>query len=182
MESLGLGKVLPTKKYRISGSEYEKVNEILKAIFKVIEPNKAEPNLLDVDAFLYYLVTKMMKVVEEMKEEIVEEDYDFEHDEIVEKLVEIGNALGFEASSEKVMAKGAKVDVLWRAKITNLGVVSYVFEVQRGGSIDSLILNLQKAKNNPTVQKHVIVANAKDLRRIKEEIEPLSEDFKKHLV
>ncbi|MEM2981198.1 MAG: hypothetical protein QW385_07555 [Thermoproteota archaeon] len=65
---------------------------------------------------------------------VEEEDYDFDHDEIVEKLVEIGNGLGFEASSEQQIARGARVDVLWQARIANLGVVSYVFEVQRGGS------------------------------------------------
>ncbi|MBO3809371.1 MAG: hypothetical protein FGF50_07240, partial [Candidatus Brockarchaeota archaeon] len=51
-----------------------------------------------------------------------------------------------------------------------------------GGSIDSLILNLQRAKNNPTVQKLVVVANTKDLKRIREEVESLSEDFRKSLV
>ncbi|MEM3104282.1 MAG: hypothetical protein QXD69_02115 [Candidatus Bathyarchaeia archaeon] len=178
LEVLGLGEVLPTKKYRISGSEYERLNEALKSIFRVIEPSRAEPNLLDVDLFLFYLVTK------EAKEEIVvkeEEDYDFDHDEIVDKLVEIGSGLGFEASSEQQIARGARVDVLWQARIANLGVVSYVFEVQRGGSIDSLILNLQRAKNNPTVQKLVVVANTRDLKKIREEVESLSEDFRKSL-
>jgi hypothetical protein len=59
--------------------------------------------------------------------------------------------------------------------------VSYVFEVQRGGSIDSLILNLQRARNNPTVQKLVVVANTKDLKRTMDEVESLSEDFRKSL-
>lgn len=181
-EMLGLGEVLPTKKYRISGSEYEKVNEALKAIFRVIKPGEAEPYLLDADTFIYYLYHHL--VTKEAKEEKIvtkEEDYDFDHDEIIEKLVEIGNGLGFEANSEQQIAKGARVDVLWQAKIANLGVVSYVFEVQRGGSIDSLLLNLQRAKNNPTVQKLVVVANARDLKRIKEEAESLSEEFRKSL-
>jgi hypothetical protein len=112
---------------------------------------------------------------------LIPEDYDFDHDEIVEKLVELGNGLGFEAESEKLIAKGARVDAVWRAKIANLGVVSYVFEVHRGGSIDSLILNLQRAKNNPTVQKLVVVANTVDLRKIGEEVSSLSEDFRKSL-
>ncbi|MBO3833138.1 MAG: hypothetical protein FGF51_07145 [Candidatus Brockarchaeota archaeon] len=178
LEILGLGEVLPTKKYKISGSEYEKVNEAMKSIFKVIEPEKAGPNLLDVDLSLFYIVTKEMK---EVRVVVEEEDYDFDHDEIVDKLVEIGNGLGFETSSGQQIARGARVDVLWQAKIANLGVVSYVFEVQRGGSIDSLILNLQRAKNNPTVQKLVVVANTKDLKRIREEVESLSEDFRKSL-
>lgn len=176
LDILGLGEVLPTKKYRINGSEYEEVVEALKSIFKLIEPGKTELDLLYVDLFLFFIATKEMK-----REEVVieEEDYDFDHDEIVEKLVELGSGLGFEASSEVQIARGARVDVLWQAKIANLGMVSYVFEVQRGGSIDSLILNLQRAKNNPTVQKLVVVANTKDLKKIKDEVESLSEEFRK---
>lgn len=119
-----------------------------------------------------------------MKEEkvaIEEEDYDFDHDEIVEKLVELGSGLGFEANSEVQVARGSRADVLWQAKIANLGVVSYIFEVHRSGSIDSLILNLQRAKNNPTVQKLVVVANTKNLKRIREEVETLSEEFRKSI-
>ena len=178
LEILGLGKKLPTKKYKINGREYCDVNEVLKSIFRIIKPDEAEPDLIYVDLFLFYLVTQ-----ESYKKAIIieEEDYYFDHDEIVDKLVEIGNGLGFEAKSEQQIAKGARVDVLWQARIANLGVVSYVFEVQRGGSIDSLILNLQKAKNNPTVQKLVVVANTKDLKKIQEEVESLSEDFRKSL-
>jgi hypothetical protein len=82
---------------------------------------------------------------------------------------------------EKEIAKGARVDVIWRAKIANLGVVSYVFEVHRGGSIDSLILNLQRAKNDPIVQKLVVVASKANLKKIQEEVSSLSEDFRKSL-
>ncbi|MEM0337737.1 MAG: hypothetical protein QW683_07475 [Candidatus Caldarchaeum sp.] len=177
LETLGLRGVLPTRKYKISGSEYEKLNEVLKSLFKLVYPNRADLNLLDVDLFLYYVATKTggEVAVEE------EEDYDFDHDEIVEKLVAIGNGLGFEAESEVQIAKGARVDVLWRAKIANLGVVSYVFEVQKGGSIDSLILNLQKAKKDPTVQKLVVVSNTKGLKKIRDEVESLAEEFRKSL-
>lgn len=178
LEILGLGGDLPTKKYKISGSEYERVNEALKSISQVIDP-KAEPDLFLVDLFIFYLTTR--ESVGAPVEVMEAEDYDFDHDEIVDKLVEIGNGLGFEADSEQQVAKGARVDVVWRVKIANLGVVTYVFEVQKGGSIDSLILNLQRARNNPTVQKAVVVANAKDIRRVKEEVEPLGEDFKKSL-
>ncbi|MEM3807386.1 MAG: hypothetical protein QW413_02150 [Nitrososphaerota archaeon] len=177
LDILGLREILPTKKYKISGSEYEKFVEVLKSIIKVIEPNKSEPDLLHVDLFLWFIAAK--KVEEVNTEE--EEGYDFDHDEIVEKLIELGTGLGFEASSEVQIAKGARVDVLWQAKIANLGVVSYVVEVQRGGSIDSLILNLQRAKNNPTVQKLVVVANAKDLKRVRNEVESLSEEFRKSI-
>jgi hypothetical protein len=60
-------------------------------------------------------------------------------------------------------------------------VVSYVFEVHREGSIDSLILNLQRARNDPTVQKLVVVANKTNLKKIQEEVSSLSEDFRKSL-
>lgn len=177
LEVLGLGQRLPTRKYKISGTEYSELNEALKSIFAIIKPGEAKPDLIYVDLFLFYLVTR------ESKEATVveEEDYDFDHDEIVEKLVEIGSGLGFEADKEQQIAKGARVDVLWQARIANLGVVSYVFEVQRGGSVDSLILNLQRARNNPTVQKLVVVANTKDLKRTMDEVESLSEDFRKSL-
>jgi hypothetical protein len=185
LEFLGLGDELPTRKYRITGSEYEKINQTLKMIYREIKPvfEKIGPievamDLLLVDLFLYYIFEEVL--FEERKPDL-QEDYDFDHDEIVEKLVELGNGLGFEAESEKLIAKGARVDVIWRAKIANLGVISYVFEVHRGGSVDSLILNLQKAKNNPTVQKLVIVANTTDLKEIGEEVSSLSEDFRKSL-
>jgi len=74
----------------------------LKSIFKLIEPSRTELDLLYVDLFLLFIATKEMK-----REEVVieEEDYDFDHDEIVEKLVELGSGLGFEASSEVQVAK-----------------------------------------------------------------------------
>jgi hypothetical protein len=136
-----------------------------------------------VDLFLYYVhhhFVYQQEIIKTAPDE-EQEDYDFDHDEIAEQLVAIGNGLGFEAEREKEIAKGARVDVIWRAKIANLGVVSYVFEVHRGGSIDSLILNLQRAKNDPTVQKLVVVANKTNLKKIQEEVSSLSEDFRKSL-
>ena len=70
---------------------------------------------------------------------------------------------------------------LWRAKIANLGVVTYVFEVHKSGAIDSLILNLQKAVRNPTVQKVIAVSNKKQLGQIEKEVQGLPEDFVKAL-
>ncbi|MEM3081408.1 MAG: hypothetical protein QXH35_06900 [Nitrososphaerota archaeon] len=179
LEILGLGGVLPTRKYKISGSEYEKFVEVLKSLFKLVYPDQTHPNLLDMDLFLYYIAAKDKEVMEEVAVE--EEDYDFDHDEVVDKLVEIGNGMGFEAESEVQIAKGAQVDVHWRAKIANLGVVSYVFEVQKGGSIDSLILNLQKAKKDPTVQKLIVVSNTKGVKKIRNEVESLAEEFRKSI-
>jgi hypothetical protein len=98
---------------------------------------------------------------------------------MVDQLVAIGQWLGFQAEKEKKVARGAQVDAVWQARIANLGVVTYVFEVQRHGSIDSLILNLQRAQNNPTVQRLIVVANYVDIETIRQEISSLPESFRK---
>ena len=54
-----------------------------------------------------------------------------------------------------------------------MGRITYVFEVQTSGSIDSLLLNLMKAKNNPSVQGIVAVSDAKQLEKIKKEASSL---------
>lgn len=168
LEMLGLAKELPTNKYKINGSDYEKVINALRSIFEIVKPIEGKPDLLLVDLFLYYVFKSGKIQIPSEKE-----GYEFDHDEIVDKLVQLGDGLGFETDSKKWIAKGAEVDVLWQAKIANLGVLNYVFEVQKSGSIDGLILNLQKAKNNPTVQKLVVVANKENIQKVKEEVESL---------
>lgn len=85
------------------------------------------------------------------------------HNEIKEKLVAIGELLGFESRAEVRITAGAVVDAVWEAKIGNMGKAIYVFEVQSKGSIDSLILNLKKAQNNAAVQAVVAVADEEQL-------------------
>ena len=87
-------------------------------------------------------------------------------DEIKEKLVAIGELLGFDSRSEVKITTGAVVDAVWEAKIGNMGKAIYVFEVQSKGSIDSLILNLKKAQSNAAVQAVVAVANEEQLAKI----------------
>ncbi len=88
------------------------------------------------------------------------------HDEIKEKIVAIGELLGFESRAEVKISAGAVVDAVWEAKIGNMGKAIYVFEVQSKGSIDSLILNLKKAQNNAAVQAVVAVADEAQLSKI----------------
>ena len=88
------------------------------------------------------------------------------HEEIKEKLVAIGELLGFESRAEVRITAGAVVDAVWEAKIGNMGKAIYVFEVQSKGSIDSLILNLKKAQNNAAVQAVVAVADEAQLAKI----------------
>ena len=74
--------------------------------------------------------------------------------------------LGFESRSEVKITTGAIVDVVWEARIGNMGKAIYVFEVQSKGSIDSLILNLRKAQSNPAVQAVVAVSDESQLSKI----------------
>ena len=93
----------------------------------------------------------------------------FIHDEVRDKIVDIGRWLGLQADKEKKVADGAKVDAIWEATIGNMGRVIYVFEVQTKGSIDSLLMNLLKSLNNPAVQGVVAVSDAAQLGKIKAE-------------
>ncbi len=104
---------------------------------------------------------------------------DFDHNDIRDKISEVGAFLGFKASIERKVADGAIVDALWEATIGNMGRVIYVFEVQTSGSIDSLILNLIKAHSNKAVQGIVAVSDAIQLEKIKKEVS--STPLKDHL-
>ena len=106
-------------------------------------------------------------------------DLNFDHNDIRDKISEIGAFLGFKLSIEKKVADGAVVDTLWEATIGNMGRIIYVFEVQTSGSIDSLILNLIKAHSNKAVQGIVAVSNSTQLEKIKKEV--YSTPLKNHL-
>ncbi len=96
-----------------------------------------------------------------------------EHQEVISKLLEIGSALGFESSNDDediYVAKGSKVDLVWKAKIANIGQIQYVFEVQSKGAIKSAIDNLMQAMNNQFVKKVIAVSDKKQLEQIKEHI------------
>ena len=104
------------------------------------------------------------------------------HDEIKEKIAQIGSWLGFEVETEKKIATGSRVDNIWRARVANLGAVSYIFEIQDRGSVSNLIVNLQKSQKNPTVQKLIIVSNKKQIEKIKKEVGEMPESFRKAVV
>src|SRR5262249_17889298 len=133
-----------------------------------------KPDLFGVDYFLFE-VTQAGPGVNQPR---AEEEKQFDHDEIGEHLRDIGIWLGFQADTRQKVSHGAEVDVLWRASIGNLGVVTYVFEVQKSGSTDSLILNLQRARANPTVQKVVAVSDTQQLERIRRETLGLPAEFR----
>ena len=97
------------------------------------------------------------------------EDSLFVHNDIRDRIKDIGLMLGFRADVEKKIADGAVVDAIWEVSVSNMGRITYVFEVQTKGSIDSLLLNLLKSKNNPSVQGVVAVSDAVQLEKIRKE-------------
>jgi hypothetical protein len=181
LKVLGFDEVLPLDKYKINGSEYEKFNKVISLISQeLIRHGFSDSDLLFVDYFLFDIFISAT-TAEKEPVETKTENKQFDHDEIRDFISDIGNWLGFEAETEKTIGHGARVDSVWKAKITNLGIVNYVFEVHRSGSIDSLILNLQKSKRNPTVQKIIAVSDADQLEKIKNEIKGLPEEFVRSL-
>lgn len=175
--------------YKLSADEYEKYNQLLIELAKMFgEKLNKTINLLELDFYIWEIAEKYEGEVEvgEQKSgktspEEMKVSNKSRHDELRDKIAKIGSGLGFEVEIELLIAVGAKIDVIWKSRIANLGVISYVFEVQDKGSIDSLIVNLQKAQNNTSVQKLIIVSDTEQLLKIKKETESMPEIFKKDL-
>jgi len=170
-------KNIPYDQYKITGKEYDEFNQKMKELANILRQEGYKGvDLLFVDYFFWEIYDQIIRHEKNSQKEKITRS---KHDEVVEKVAQIGSWLGFEIETEKQVATGARVDVIWRARIGNLGAVSYVFEVQERGSIDSLIMNLQRAQNNPTVQKLIVVSDKDQIERIKEEIKSLPESFRK---
>lgn len=171
-------KNLPRYDYQMTGQKYvelsgqaQKISDELKAA------GVSDVTLLTVDYLIWdelQVVDNLSKIHEKAKalteeptlEVLDKETSVFIHNEIRDKLKKIGQWLGFEGSTEIMVADGSKVDTIWEATIGNMGRVIYVFEVQTKGSIDSLIINLLKALNNPAVQSVVAVSDEAQLLKI----------------
>lgn len=170
---LGIERV-PVYNYQYTGETYKRLCDVSKEIKYELEKEGLEKvDLLIVDYMFWdivYPLTKKEKVIEPMEEVSIEKDEkQFIHNDIINQIVEIGQWLGFESRSEVKIAEGAVVDAVWQAQIGNMGKVIYAFEVQTHGSIDSLLLNLQRATNNFAVQSIVAVSDEKQLEKIKRE-------------
>jgi len=165
---------LPKYDYQRTGKKFAEICGYAKEILRLIVSNGIkDADLLDVDYFLWDEVLPLVQdnpplLSPEIPdiEKISSKDSKSLHDEIKEKIVEIGELLGFESHSEIRVAQGAVVDAVWESKIGNMGKVIYVFEVQSKGGIDSLILNLKKAQSNAAVQAIVAVSDEKQIENI----------------
>ena len=185
-------KKLPRYNYQLTGKKYAELCQVEKEI--VAELQKAgvkDVNMLTVDYFMWdelqvednlsQIYGKSDAVKIPPIEEFDAETSKFIHNEIRDKLSDIGRWLGFESQKEVKVADGSKVDTIWEATIGNMGRVIYVFEVQSKGSIDSLMLNLLKSLNNPAVQGIVAVSDTDQLEKIKKQavlVEELNKKLK----
>lgn len=165
---------IPIYNYQYTGKNYIRLCNLAKEICnKLQQENIENVDLLVVDYLFWdviYPVSKRNDIININAEIQIEKDEkQFIHNDIINQIVEIGQWLGFESKSEVKIADGAIVDAIWQAQIGNMGKVIYAFEVQTHGSIDSLILNLQKATNNFAVQAIVAVSDEKQIEKIKRE-------------
>lgn len=168
---------MPKYNYQYTGKKYAEVCTIAKEVVTELQKAGAEDyDLLAVDYFMWDEILPLAEkkspevpTTPEPKKPVTANDSKSLHDEIKEKLVAIGELLGFDSRSEVKIATGAVVDVVWEVKIGNMGKAIYVFEVQSKGSIDSLILNLIKAQSNAAVQAVVAVSDEEQLEKIIEE-------------
>jgi len=166
---------LPRYDYQVDGKKYRELCNIGKEISKeLIKAGFEDNSLLMVDYFIWdelqveETLSGSGKKAKRKEEETIQKDPDeFIHNDVRDKIRNIGQWLGFEANIERKVAAGSKVDTVWESTIGNMGRVIYVFEVQTKGSIDSLIINLLKSLNNPAVQGVVAVSDKEQLEKIR---------------
>ena len=167
---------MPKYNYQYTGKKYVEVCREAKAIAQALEQAGGKYDLLAVDYFLWDEILPLVEkkssqhdVARKQDQQKPADPHQSIHDEVKEKIVVIGELLGFDSRSEVRITTGAVVDAVWEAKIGNMGKAIYVFEVQSKGSIDSLILNLKKAQTNAAVQAVVAVADEGQLAKIMKE-------------
>jgi len=164
---------LPRYDYQLTGEVYTHLCEVSKIIARELrQAGLEDTSLLAVDYFIWAelqiqeTAVALQPAVSQVEPNGIDVS-NFIHNDVRDKLRDIGQWLGFEAKIEQKVSEGSKVDTIWEATIGNMGRVIYVFEVQTKGSIDSLILNLLKSLNNPAVQGVVAVSDSKQLEKIK---------------
>ncbi len=170
-------KEIPNHNYQLTGKKYIELTNYSKEIQKIINQKTNENyNLLFVDYFFWDSLRLLNNKNDNnniIKNENINKSL---HTELKEKVKDIGLWLGFDASNEVKVGTGAIVDVVWDFKINNIGKVTYVFEIQTGGNIDSLIMNLLKASKYKNVQGIIAVSDSIQLERIKKESEEIFKD------
>jgi len=173
---------LPIYDYQLNGERYKHICNVgLEIASELKKYGFKDYSLLAVDYFIWeelqvedvlsHAITN--RQVQRVHIETNQEST-FVHNEIRDKLRDIGEWLGLSAEIERRVSEGSQVDVVWEATIGNMGRVIYVFEVQTKGSIDGLMMNLLKSLNNPAVQGVVAVSDKEQLGKIKNQAKDIS--------
>lgn len=175
---------LPRYDYQITGERYAMLSKIVSEIASEMKTaGIQDASLLAADYFIWHelqveenlsQIHKPSKSKKTSPAKVSASPLnDFVHNDVRDKLAEIGEWLGFKSRTEVKVADGSKVDTVWESTIGNMGRVIYVFEVQTKGSIDSLIINLLKALNNPAVQGVVAVSDSEQIKTIQKHAAPV---------
>lgn len=177
---LGVSDDLLPRSVQISGSQYESFCKLVKNVRAEISTVYPEySDLFKLDLLLYFIsleqLTPDRPSLSDTKEEA---NGDFDHDAAIQQVLELGDGLGFEVQKEFSIMKGCRIDALWRSRVANLGTIAYAFEVHRKGSRDSAILNLQRVRRDPSIQKVIIVSSRTEIEEFKSEIQTLDEGFR----
>jgi hypothetical protein len=179
--ALGVDESDLPKSAQISGAQYPAYCKLAQDVrSQVAEVDPLFDDLMKLDLLLYYIALEEMgsDTAAEASVTMQSEGENFEHDVVVDQVIELGDGLGFEVQKEFSVMPGCRIDAIWRSRVANLGTISYAFEVHRKGSRDSTILNLQRIRRDPTIQKVVIVSSKDELDRFKREIPSLDEGFR----
>ncbi len=164
---------IPKTSSLIDGKRYEYLCQKGRELVSFAKETGVEEidNLLTLDYFIWQEMQDINPdtLIETPAKPETKEELMFVHNDVRDKIRDIGELLGFKAGIEKKIADGAVVDAIWEVSVSNMGRITYVFEVQTKGSIDSLILNLLKSKNNSSVQGIVAVSDSLQIEKIKKE-------------
>jgi len=165
------------KSRQISGTQYAHFTELMETVRKQVSEKFPEfSDLFALDFLLYFISTQPDTKSKTVPPEITVDDFD--HDAVIEQVLELGDGLGFEVDSEFTVMRGCRIDAIWRSRVANLGTIAYAFEVHRKGSRDSAILNLQRVRRDPAIQKVIIVSSREELAKFQQEISSLEEGFR----
>jgi len=174
---LGISETVLPKSSQISGKQYASFCGLAKSVLEQVSALCPDfRDLFHLDFLLYYVSAHEPRA--EVPVPTPKPIEDFDHGAVIDQVLELGDGLGFEVAREFTVARGCRIDAIWRSRVANLGAISYAFEVHRSGSRDSAILNLQRVRRDPTIQKVVLVSSSGELERFREEIASLGEDFR----
>src|SRR5262245_54414274 len=175
------------RKYRPTGKEYDALVDVLAGFGRRLPRTRGEsdPDFLTIDYALWEIrelaIASKDTIPDEPMKPSVTVPTRSRHNELRDKIVQIGSGLGFDAESEREIAPGSRVDAVWYARIGNLGSVAYVFEVQDRGSLDSLIVNLQQARATLKAKKLCVVSDREQIEKIQKKMETMPEELRKNL-